>query len=190
MLRREALAFVGAAILGVMLFAAVGAAALPDNPQLSNVAQPNLKSAGYAPAPKISKELQQVVWAQGGTRLENPAGIVTDYGFENDVSSVDDATKPQMIPTPTVANEAQKTEPDKNTYLVFDQGLKGPDASYDYGTHFVYQGHEIAATVGGKKQSYITRVNLDADAQHRVTLLAYQDTAGEPIQTIDGSTWD
>jgi hypothetical protein len=106
------------------------------------------------------------------------------------VSSVDDATKPQMIPTPTVANEAQKTEPDKNTYLVFKQGLKGPDASYDYGTHFVYQGHEIAATVNGKKQSYITRVNLDADAKHRVTLLAYQDTTGQPIQTIDGSTWD
>jgi hypothetical protein len=190
LLKTHGLAVGGAAILGVIVFVAVGAAALPDNPQLSNVAQPNLKSVGYAPAPRISKEIQQVVWAQGGTRLENPTGIITDYGFENDVSSSDDPTKPQMVPTPTVTNEAQKTEPDKNTYLVFKDGLKGPDASYDYGTHFVYQGHEIAATVNGKKQSYITRVNLDADAQHRVTLLAYQDTTGEPIQTIDGSTWD
>jgi hypothetical protein len=177
-------------MLAMVVFVAVGAAALPDNPQLSNVAQPNLKSVGYSPAPKLSKEIQEVAWAQGGTRLENPAGIITNYGFENDVSSSDDASTPQTVPTPTVTNEAQKTEPDKNTYLVFKDGLKGPDASYNYGTHFVYQGHELAATVNGKKQSYITRVNLDADAQHRVTLLAYQDTNGEPIQTIDGSTWD
>jgi hypothetical protein len=104
----------------VVLFVAVGSAALPDNPQLSDVAAPNLKADGYAPAPKLSKELQQVVWAQGGTRLENPSGIITDYGYENDVPSVEDPTLPQMIPTATrPGTEAQKTEPDKNTYLVF-----------------------------------------------------------------------
>ena len=81
----------GAAIvLGVVLFATVGGAALPDNPQLSDVAQPNLKSVGYAPAPKLSQELQQIAWAQSGTRLENPSGIVTDFGVENDVPSSDD----------------------------------------------------------------------------------------------------
>jgi hypothetical protein len=52
----------------------------------------------------------------------------------------------------------------------------------------VYQGHENGAVVTGKKEGYITRVNLDADAQHRVTLLATQDTTGQPIATIDGST--
>jgi hypothetical protein len=180
----------GAALLGTVVFATVGSAALPDSPELSNVANANLKSVGYSPAPKLSKELQQVVWAQGGTRLENPSGIVTDYGFENDVSSSDDPSHPQMIPVPANNNEAQKTEPDKNTYLVFKDGLKGPDSAYDYGKHFVFQGHEIAATVNGKKQGYITRVNLDADAQHRVTLLATNDTSGEPIFTIDGSTWE
>jgi hypothetical protein len=172
-----------------VLFATVGGAALPDNPELSNVAQANLKSVGYAPAPKLSKELQQLVWAQGGTRLENPSGIVTDFGFENDVSSSDDPTHPQMVPAGN-NTEAQKTEPDKNTYLVFKDGLKGADPGYNYGTHFVFQGHETAATVNGAKQSYITRVNLDADAQHRVTLLATQDTTGQPIAPIDGSTWD
>jgi hypothetical protein len=180
----------GGALLGTVVFATVGAAALPDNPELSNVASPNLRSSGYAPAPKLSKELQQVVWAQGGTRLENPSGIVTDYGFENDVSSSDDPSHPQMVPVVGSNTEAQKTEPDKNTYLVFKGGLKGADPSYDYGTHFVFQGHEVGATVNGKKQSLITRVNLDADAQHRVTLLATQDTNGQPIQPIDGSTWD
>jgi hypothetical protein len=197
LLTRRALFSGGVAILGVVLFAAVSAAALPDNPQLSNVAVPNLKAKGYAPAPKLSKELQEVVWAQGGTRLENPSGIVTDYGYENDVPTSDDPTKPQMVPTSTSATEAQKTEPDKNTYLVFKQGLKGADPSYNYGTHFVFQGHEAGKTLSTDpvtkvvtKQSYITRVNLDADAQHRVTLMATQDTDGHPIQTIDGSTWD
>ena len=188
--RVRALAFGAATLLGVVLFATVGAAALPDNPELSNVAQPNLKAAGYVPAPKLSKELQQVVWAQGGTRLENPSGIVTDYGYENDVPAADDPTKPQMTPTATSNTEAQKTEPDKNTYLVFRQGLKGADPSYKYGTHFVFQGHEAGAPVTGGDQGLITRVNLDADAQHRVTLLASKDVNGNPIAAIDGSTWD
>jgi hypothetical protein len=95
-----------------------------------------------------------------------------------------------MVPSSALASEAQKTEPDKNTYLVFKQGLSGADASYDYGSHFLYQGHELGATVNGQKQSYITRINLDADAAHRVTLLAWQDSTGQPIQPIDGSTWD
>jgi hypothetical protein len=189
-LSRRATAALGAVIVGAVAFATVGSAALPDSPQLSNVANANLRSLGYAPAPKLSKELQQVVWAQGGTRLENPSGIVTDYGYENDTSSSDDPSHPQMVPVPANPTEAQKTEPDKNTYLVFKQGLKGADSSYDYGTHFVFQGHEVGATVNGKKQSYITRVNLDADAQHRVTLLATTDANGQPIQPIDGSTWD
>jgi len=44
--------------------------------------------------------------------------------------------------------------------------------------------------VAGAKQGYITRINLDADTTHRVTLMATHDTAGNPIATIDGSTWD
>jgi hypothetical protein len=86
--------------------------------------------------------------------------------------------------------EAQKTEPDKNTYLVFDRNSSpgGPTAGYDYGTDFLYQGHEAGA--GSPKQGYLTRVNLDADGAHRVTLMATKDDAGNPIATIDGSTWD
>jgi hypothetical protein len=80
--------------------------------------------------------------------------------------------------------EAHKTEPDKNTYLVLPNGQPGPDPNYDYGTHFVYQGHE-SGTPG-----YITRINLDADAAHRVTLLATTDVAGNNLPDIDGSTWD
>ena len=35
---------------------------------------------------------------------------------------------------------------------------------------------------------YITRINLDADAAHRITLLATTDVDGHTIATIDGST--
>ncbi len=74
-----------------------------------------------------------------------------------------------MVPTPaSPATEAKKTEPDENTYLVFKHGLDGADPGYDYGTHFLFQGHEGGAGGAG----YITRINLDADAAHRVTLMA------------------
>src|SRR4051812_40668147 len=161
-----------------------------DAPHLTDVPSANQKAAGYAPASRLAAELHQVAWAQGSTRLENPRDIVSFYGYENDVPSADDPALPQMLPTTANPTEAQKTEPDKNTYLRFKHGLSGPDADYDYGTRFLYQGHEAGATVGGKKRGYITRVNLDADAAHRVTLMVTQDDKGEPINTIDGSTWD
>jgi hypothetical protein len=114
--------------------------------------------------------------------LENGAAQVSHYGYDNDVVST--AGEPEMLPTQADSNEAHKTEPDKNTYLVFDRGLPGSDPSNDYGTHFLFQGHE------GGAPGYITRINLDADAAHRVTLLATTDTDGAPLATIDGSTWD
>src|SRR5262249_7875809 len=69
-------------------------------------------------------------------------------------------------------------------YLVLD-GQRGADPNFNYGRHFLFQGHE--AGVGGR--GYITRVNLDADVAHRVTLLATTDIHGVPLPTFDGSTW-
>ena len=40
-----------------------------------------------SPASRLSAELTQIAVAQGATPLENPQGIVTNYGYENDVSS-------------------------------------------------------------------------------------------------------
>ena len=122
--------------------------------------------------------------AQGSTKLENPSAPTSYYGYDNDV--LNDAGDPQMVPTPSNPTEAQKTEPDKNTYLVFKRSLAGTDPGYDYGTHFLFQGHEG----GVDDHGYITRINLDADARHRVTLLATHDADGNPLATIDGSTWD
>jgi Bacterial protein of unknown function (DUF839) len=67
---------------------------------------------------------------------------------------------------------------------VFKDGLSGPDAGYDYGTHFLFQGHETGSP------GYVTRINLDADAAHRITLMSTQTDAGVNLKTIDGSFWD
>jgi hypothetical protein len=179
----------GAAGVAAVAGAAAVSASGGDGVRLTSVATANTRAAGYAPPNKLSPELQQIVWAQGSTKLENPSGIVTNYGYENDVSSTDDPSVPRMIPVGGA--EAQKTEPDKNTYLVFKDSLAGADGNYAYGTHFLFQGHEAAASnAQGKKLGYLTRINLDADAAHRVTLLATQDSTGNPLATIDGSTWD
>jgi hypothetical protein len=77
--------------------------------------------------------------------------------------------------------EATKTEPDKNTYLVLDH-LAGADPNYDYGHHFLFQGHELSVSdANGNALSFISRINLDADGAHRVTLLADHDSNGTPL---------
>ena len=77
--------------------------------------------------------------------------------------------------------EASKTEPDKNTYLIL-QGLHGADPNYNYGTHFLFQGHETGQRdAAGNVQGYITRINLDADGPHPVTLLATADSVGRRV---------
>jgi hypothetical protein len=176
----------GVAALGVGVAITSGA-----DPTLTNVPSVNVKAAGFAPAHVLSPELLEAPVAQGSMRLENPEGIIGWYGYENDAPSPDDPSLPQLVPASLASPvEAQKTEPDKNTYLVLENQT-GPDAAYDYGTHFLFQGHEGAAkNGGGQKLGYITRVNLDADSKHRVTLMASTDTDGDPLATIDGSTWD
>jgi hypothetical protein len=172
--------------------AALAAVGLADSPGASFTSVPaQIKAAGYAPASVLSPELRQTLVAQGSTALENPSGPIGWYGYINDAPSADNPSLPQMVPGTSSAPfaEAQKTEPDKNTYLVLDHQT-GAEPGYDYGTHFLFQGHEVGASIGGVRQSSITRINLDADSAHRVTLLASKDSAGAPIQGIDGSTWD
>jgi hypothetical protein len=111
--------------------------------------------------------------AQGSDPLENPSGIITKFGFLNDFP-------PQTI-------EPTRTEPDENTYLIFDENPGGPTPGYDYGRHFLYQGHENAADF-----AYITRINLDVnDPAHRITLLTPVGNDGKThFGSIDGSNWD
>jgi hypothetical protein len=150
---------------------------------LENVPSANTKSQGYAPASKLSAGLAQIPVAS--TKVENPSSAVSYYGYGYDNDTLNAAGEPIMVASAATGNtEAHKTEPDKNVYLVFDKGLNGADPNYDYGTSFLFQGHE-AGTPG-----YLTRINLDADAAHRVTLLATQDASSNPMATVDGITWD
>jgi len=168
--------------LGVCLTAGLAAHAAP----ISGVPAANVKADGYAPANRLTREWREQPVAVGATAAENPEGMFGWYGYINDAPSPASAALPQMVPASlTSPTEAQKTEPDKNTYLVL-WGQKGADPHYDYGTHFLFQGHE--AGVGGA--SLITRINLDADDAHRVTVLATRDVNGNPLAPIDGSTWD
>jgi Alkaline phosphatase PhoX len=183
--RKQAISLVvgGAVAIGAV-FVAVGLAKPSSSLNLTNVPTANTKSDGFAPPSKLSPELSQVAVAQGATKLENTSALTSYYGYDND--NLNAAGEPVMVPTATNPTEAHKTEPDKNTYLTFKHSLTGADPNYDYGTHFLFQGHEAGANGAG----YITRINLDADAAHRVTLLATQDAGGAQIATIDGSTWD
>jgi uncharacterized protein DUF839 len=161
------------------------AVATPISPSLTGVPSANTRSDGFAPASKLSPELRQSVVAQGSTRMENGSALTSFYGYDNDVLNA--AGVPQMLPAPAnPGKEAHKTEPDKNVYLVFKHGLDGADPGYDYGADFLFQGHESG--VGGG--SDLTRINLDADYEHRVTLLATTDVNGNPIAPIDGITLD
>jgi hypothetical protein len=171
----------GAAIVAGVVAGAV-AASPPGGPILTNVASANTKSVGYAPPDVLSPELQQTAVAQGSTKVENPSAAVSYYGYDNDL--LNEGGQPVMVPAGAFSSEAHKTEPDKNTYLVFKDSLPGADPNYDYGTHFLFQGHETGSP------GYITRINLDADTAHRVTVLAATDANGAPIADIDGSTWD
>ena len=109
--------------------------------------------------------------AEGSDPLENPSGIYDTYGFLEDNADPIARTR---------------TEPDENTYVVA-RGIGGPTAGFDYGTHFLFQGHENG---GGK--AYLTRINLDVtNPGHRITLLtppAQDGTTG--LQSMDGSTFD
>jgi hypothetical protein len=157
---------------------------------LTDVPSAATKAAGVTSPNVLSPEIVAVVAAQGSNPVENPqvlpigspAVSVTHYGYDSDGPLV---PAPGDVQSATHQIEASKTEPDKNTYLVLRDQV-GADPGYDYGTHFVFQGHESGARHAGT----ITRVNLDADAAHRVTVMAVADVHGAALPSIDGSTWD
>ena len=136
---------------------------------------------------KLSAGITRTAVAEGKMKLENPTELITHYGYAGDgplsPAEGDVQSKDHNV-------EATKTEPDKNTYLVL-KDQKGPDAAYDYGTHFLFQGHESGPkTRDGKTQGALTRINLDADEAHRVTLMATETEDGNVLPTIDGSAWN
>src|SRR4051812_37612888 len=97
-MRRRALWLLPAIAVGAVAVAATGAASGGGSPQFSPVPTANRKANGFAPASRLAGGLVQLEWARGSVAVENPQGIVTHYGYENDVPSTDDPTVPQMVP--------------------------------------------------------------------------------------------
>src|SRR5689334_18662925 len=134
---------------------------------------PNARKRIAHPPNLIAPQFRLEEITNGFALLENPSGVITNFGFLND------------FPPQTV--EATKTEPDQNLFLVFNNGLSGPASGYNYGTRFIFQGHENAHDL-----AYVTRVNLDvSDPAHRITLLTPEGADGlTHFNSIDGSTYD
>ena len=115
----------------------------------------------------IDPDFATRIVAKGTDPLENPSGVITKFGV--------------LLP-------AVNTEPDENTYLRFPQSPGGPTPGFNYGQHFLYQGHENAGNL-----AYVTRINLDVtDPAHRITLLTPVNPATNltGFNRIDGSTWN
>jgi Bacterial protein of unknown function (DUF839) len=117
----------------------------------------------------LSPEFAAGLIAEGANLLENPSGPITKLGNLSDGS---------------------RTEPDENTYLILDHNPGGPTEGYDYGRHFLFQGHEMPN--GNTNRAYLTRINLDvAHPDHRITLMTPGDANSlTGFNSIDGSTWD
>lgn len=170
--RRTFIAVAGVGVGGTIALTGALAIAPLD---LTGVPTARTKVVGVSPETVVSPELRNVAIARGSDLVENPTADVTMYGYQG---------SGPLVPVAGSNVEAQKTEPDKNVYLRFRRGLPGGDPTYRYGTRFLFQGHETG-TFGE-----ITRINLDADQAHRVTLLATTDAAGAKLPTFDGITWD
>jgi hypothetical protein len=136
------------------------------NEKVSGVPEANpVAVADNVYSPEFTPDLVE----QGMDLLENPSGVITRFGNLSDGS---------------------RTEPDENTYLILDHNPGGPTEGYDYGRHFLFQGHEMPN--GNTNRAYITRINLDvAHPDHRITLMTPGDAdAITGFNSIDGSTWD
>jgi hypothetical protein len=115
----------------------------------------------------IDPDFRTQLLATGTDLLENPSGVITKYGYLSDNTL---------------------TEPDENTYVVLRDNPGGPSLNYDYGRHFLFQGHE-----NGSGKAYITRINLDVPRgdSHRITLLTPVGADGKTgFSSIDGSTYN
>ena len=134
---------------------------------------PNANQRVGHPANVISNGFVLQEIARGTDPLENPSGVITRFGLLNDFP-------PQPI-------EATRTEPDENLYLILPENPGGPTPGFDYGRHFLFQGHENRNNL-----AYITRINLDVtDSAHRITLLTPVGADGlTHLNSIDGSTFD
>ena len=175
--RRSGLVAAGAVAAAALGALTAGVGASP--PALTGVPQANDKVPGQPRTTVLSPQLAQLAVAQGSTKLENPTAALKLYGYVADGDPV---------PAPGATTEAQKTEPDKNTYLVL-RSASGARPEVRLRAPLPLPGTRVGDA------GLITRINLDGDAAHRVTAFATsyrssQDGSVKPLPNFDGSTWD
>lgn len=145
------LALFGATI-GFASMAIIGVQAAIEGP-ITPVPTANPKTTGISSPNVLSPEFRESIVAQGSTPLENGSVTTSNfYGYSNDGPML---PAPGDMPSAMHKVEATKTEPDKNTYLVIS-GLRGADPNCNYGTHFLFQGHENGASNQGINRDWIT----------------------------------
>jgi hypothetical protein len=153
---------------GIALATMAASNAVADNLKVFNERVSGVPSANpVAISDNVySPEFAPGLVVEGIDLLENPSDVITEFGHLSDGTN---------------------TEPDENTYLILDHNPGGPTPDYDYGRHFLFQGHENAGNL-----AYVTRINLDvAHPDHRITLLTPVDATGlTNFNRIDGSTWN
>src|SRR5262249_129654 len=161
-------AFLQGAAAGVA-YRALGAARAWADDGVGNikvgVANAVTPSAGVAQPTLIDPDFAFRFVVRGTDPIENPSGVITTFG--------------------KLAN-GTNTEPDQNTFVIFQRSPGGPSQSINYGHRFLYQGHENAGDL-----AFLTRINLDVpDPAHRITLLTPVDPATglTRLNRIDGST--
>lgn len=135
-------------------------------PFVNSVPSAEPAPAGTAEPNAYSSDFSVSVVARGTDALENPSGLITTYG--------------------KLSNGTQ-TEPDQNLYLTLPGKVLGPTPRYNYGHHFLIQGHENASNL-----AYVTRINLDVtDPAHRITLLTPVGLDGlTHFNALDGSAYN
>ena len=184
-------------LLGSAVAACVLAAGAVAVGQITN-GVPSPRQRVGAPESKLAGGWDRRVLATGAQALENPVGIFTTYGYLNDAAA-GAGTGCTPAYTPQTSGIRTKTEPDQNTYIVTTSNPGGPSSTYDYGRHFLVQGHELFSNtgsgVGQVDSAYITRINLDVPVfdKHRITLLgtvAGADNCSTGMASLDGSTLD
>ncbi|HYZ29107.1 MAG TPA: alkaline phosphatase PhoX [Thermoleophilaceae bacterium] len=190
-------------VAGALVTAAVLSAAALAIAQITNgVPSPQPRGNLLASPPTLlAGGWDQKILATGAQSLENPVGIFKQYGYLNDtVLASDSSVSGCTSYTPQTSGIKTKTEPDQNAYVVTGSNPGGPTAGYDYGRHFLFQGHELFSNagngVGQTNSAYLTRINLDVPTYdpHRVTLLGFAAEGDGKCSTgmasLDGSTYD
>ena len=88
------------------------------------MAKANVEAGNQPSATLIDRDFATELVATGTERLENPSGVITQFGL---------------------LSSGVNTEPDQNTYVKWEKNLVC--SGVDYGRNFLFQGHENAGNL-------------------------------------------